>query len=168
MPNVAIEKIRDEDATPPTVFERMMGIAEKIRQRAFEIFQGRGCADGRSVEDWLQAEREVIQCPEAELIEKDGKFRLRMAVPGFGARDVHVTAMPSAIIVRAEAKHKHAKAEGDVYFCEFGQRQLFRRLDLPAPINPDKVTGRLDQGVLHVIAEKRVDVANKVKAIAAA
>src|SRR5262249_7341595 len=154
----AIERVQDEGATPPTLFEHMMDIAEKIRQRAFELFQRRGGADGRSVEDWLQAEREVIQCPEAELIEKGGKFRLRMAIPGFDAKDVHVIAMPAAIIVRAEIKHKHTKDEGEVHLCEFGQRRLFRRLDLPAPINPDKLTASLDHGVLDLTAEKRVDV----------
>src|SRR5262245_35090439 len=150
MTNVAIERMQDEGATPPTLFDQMTAIAEKIRQRAFELFQIRGCGDGRSVEDWLQAEREVIEFPEAELIEKDGKFRLRMAVPGFDTKDLHVTATPTAIFVRAEAKHKHSRNEGEVHFCEFGRRQLFRSLDLPAPINPDKVTACLDHGILDL------------------
>jgi hypothetical protein len=32
---------------------------ERIRQRAQEIFQGRGGAPGHDLEDWLQAEREI-------------------------------------------------------------------------------------------------------------
>jgi HSP20 family molecular chaperone IbpA len=31
---------------------------------------------------------------------------------------------------------------------------VFRRLDLPAPINPDKVTANLDHGVLQLTEEK--------------
>jgi hypothetical protein len=115
----------------------MAAIAAKIQQRAYELFQCRCCADGHSLDDWLQAERGVVQSPEAEFIEKDGKSRLRLAI-------------------------------AEVHFCEFGQRQLFRRLDLPAPINPDKVTATLDRGILHMVAEKTVDAANKIKAIAAA
>src|SRR4051812_7492661 len=117
MSNVAVEKVRDGDATPPTLFERMTAIAEKIRHRAFEVFQCRGCTDGRSVDDWLQAERDTVQCPAAELIEKDGKFQVRVAVPGFDSKDVHVTAMPMGLIVEAESKHEHNKSEGDVYYC---------------------------------------------------
>src|SRR5262245_56067604 len=120
MPNVAVEKFRDTDAVPPSLFDQMKALAERIRQRAFEVFQCRGCADGRSLDDWLQAERDIVQSPEAELMEKDGKFRLRMAVSGFDAKDVNVTAMPTTLIVRAEAKHKHEKSEGEVHFCEFG------------------------------------------------
>jgi len=167
MPNVAVEKVRDADAMRPSLFEPVLAIAEKIRRRAFEIFQGRGFADGSHLDDWLQAERDIIQSTEAELIEKDGKFCLRMAAPGFDAKDIHITAMPATLIVRAKARHQHEKNEGHVQFCEFGQKELFRALDLPAPINPDKVSASLDQGILQLTAEKAVDSANKVKAIGA-
>ena len=39
MSNVAVEKVRDGDATPSTLFERMTDLAEKVRQRAFENFE---------------------------------------------------------------------------------------------------------------------------------
>jgi HSP20 family molecular chaperone IbpA len=167
MSNVAIEKIRDTDALPPSLFEQIMATAEKIRQRAFELFQKRGDGGDRSLDDWLQAERELILSPESELIEKHGNFRVRVAVPGFDTKDIHVTAIPGALI-NAQAKHNHEPSEGDVYFCEFGRRQLYRQIDLPAPINPDKVTANLEHGVLQLTAEKAVDSENKVKAIGAA
>ncbi len=168
MPNVAVVKVRDADAMRPSLFEPVLAIAEKIRRRAYETFQRRGCADGSHLDDWLQAERDIVQATEAELIEKEGKFCLRMAVPGFDAKDIHVTVTPTTLIVRAEAKHQHERNEGHVHFCEFGQKELFRALDLHAPINPDKVTASLDQGILQITAEKTVDSANKVKAIGAA
>lgn len=34
---------------------------EKIRARAYEIWIRNGCQEGRDQEDWLQAEREVMQ-----------------------------------------------------------------------------------------------------------
>ena len=166
MSNVAIDRVRDKDALPPSLFEQVMTTAEKIRQRAFEVFQRRSDAGDRSLDDWLQAERDIVQATEAELIEKEGKFCLRMAVPGFDAKDIHVTVTPATLIVRAKASHQHERNEGHVHFCEFGQKELFRALDLPAPINPDKVTASLDQGILQLTAEKTVDSANKVKAIA--
>jgi HSP20 family protein len=168
MSNVAIEKVREGDASPPTLLEQMTELSEKVRNRAFEIFERRGRADGRSIEDWLQAERDLIQFPETELVEKDGKFQVRVAVPGFENKDIRVTATPTALFVRAEAKQENEKKDGDVYFSEFGRKQIFRRLDLPAPVNVDKVTASLDDGVLNLAAPKRVDVANKVKAISAA
>jgi HSP20 family molecular chaperone IbpA len=168
MSNVAIEKVRDGEATPPTFFERMTAIADRIRQRAYDVFQCRGCADGHSLDDWLQAEREIMQSPETELVEKDGKFQVQVAVPGFDSKDIHVTATPTALFVEGESKHEQRKSEGDVYFSEFGQKQLFRRLDLPAPINVDKVSASLEGGILRLTAPKTVDPANKVRALSSA
>jgi Protein of unknown function (DUF2934) len=33
---------------------------EAIRRRAFQIYQQRGMADGLDVDDWLQAELEIV------------------------------------------------------------------------------------------------------------
>jgi HSP20 family molecular chaperone IbpA len=168
MANVTVEKVRDREATPPTLSERLRGIADKVRQRAFEVFQCRGCGDGRSLEDWLQAERDIIQSPEAELTEKDGKYRVRVVIPGFALEDIRVTATPTTLFVEAETRHEHEKTDEDVHFCEFGQKQIFRRLDLPSPINVDKVTATLDQGILQLTAPKAAESTSKVKIAGAA
>ncbi len=34
---------------------------EQIRRRAFEIYEQRGREDGHDLEDWLQAESEIVQ-----------------------------------------------------------------------------------------------------------
>jgi hypothetical protein len=34
-------------------------LADKIRRRAYDIYLDRGSEDGRDLEDWLQAEREL-------------------------------------------------------------------------------------------------------------
>ena len=33
---------------------------EQIEQRAYDLYLGRGCADGFDVQDWLQAESELL------------------------------------------------------------------------------------------------------------
>ena len=35
-------------------------IEERIRRRAYELYQGRGGADGNATDDWLQAKKEVL------------------------------------------------------------------------------------------------------------
>jgi hypothetical protein len=32
-----------------------------IRRRAYELYQQRGCMDGNDLDDWLQAESEVLE-----------------------------------------------------------------------------------------------------------
>ncbi len=38
-----------------------INLAEEIRHRAYELSENRGFASGHETEDWLQAEREVMQ-----------------------------------------------------------------------------------------------------------
>lgn len=168
MSQVAIEKVGEKQVANASVFEEIKALTERIRERAFEIFQGRHGVDGFATEDWLNAERDLLFTSESELVEQDGKFEVRMSAPGFDPTDVKVTALRDALIVNAESTHKHDRKEGNVRFCEFGQKSLYRRFDLPEPINLDKVTADLNRGVLHLTAVKaKSEDASKQKAIAA-
>jgi hypothetical protein len=44
-----------------------VNILDKIRQRAFEIWEAEGCPDGRDVEHWKRAEAEVAAAEEAQV-----------------------------------------------------------------------------------------------------
>jgi len=87
-------------------------------------------------------------------MEKDSGFQLRLAVPGFTEKELKVTALPDALVVSAEATHHHEQDDGEVRFCEFSDKQLFRRFNLPQPIDVDKVTAQVEKGILLVTAAK--------------
>ncbi len=167
MANISIARVKEKGVESPSLFEEMKALAERIRHRAYELFQRRRDTEGSPVDDWLKAERELIRAPESDLIEKNGQFQLQVAMPGFDANEVHVTAFPDTVTVRAESAHRHETNEGDLYFCEFGEKTLFRKFDLPAPIDLDKVTAYLEKGVLQVSAAKAVSAPNKATATAA-
>src|SRR6185437_10581718 len=145
MPQVAVEKIDGKDTADKSVATEMTTLADRIRQRAFEIFEHRGASGGSAMNDWLSAERDLFRVPESELMERDGKFVARISAPGIEPSDVTVTAMPDALIVKGSTSHTHEHNDGDVRFCEFDQRTIFRRFDLPEPINVDQVTANLDK-----------------------
>jgi len=102
----------------------------------------------------VQAERDVVWSPAAELVDNAKEFKARMAVPGFDAKEIRVSATPDALIIQAEASHTHDRKDGNVRFCEFSAKQLFRRLPLPESVDVEKVTASLDKGILQVIAPK--------------
>jgi HSP20 family molecular chaperone IbpA len=62
--------------------------------------------------------------------------------------------MPDALVIQADATHTHEGKSGDVCFCEFSEKKLFRRLQLPASVDVDKVTASVDKGILEVTAPK--------------
>jgi len=152
MASVTIQK--QAGTLPDTLQQEMNAITDEIRNRAFSLFERRGLMPGLDLEDWLQAEREVVWAPASELIENKNDFHAQIALPGFEAKELEVTATPNALVVRAESTHTHEGKEADVRFCEFSGKKMFRRLDLPADIDVDKVTASLDKGILEVTAPK--------------
>ena len=48
--------------TPPTDYKPLPDLPEDtIRKRAFDIYEQRGKQDGQELDDWLEAEREVLE-----------------------------------------------------------------------------------------------------------
>jgi HSP20 family protein len=153
MSTVAIQKFSEDKASEP-FFKQVNRLFDRVRQRAFSVFEEGGFRPGRDIEDWLAAERETLWSPPVELIENDKEFRVRVAAPAFEAGEIHVMAWPDAVIVQAESQHKHQKVEGEVRISELGSRSLYRRVELPSPIDLDKTTATLDKGILYLMAAK--------------
>jgi len=154
MSQVAVYKCKNSETTFQTLLEQVKVITDSIRQRAFNLFQSRNGRNGSDVDDWLQAERDVVWSPASELIDDDKEFRARVALPGFAAKEIQVSAMPDALVIQAGATHTHEGKSGSVCFCEFSEQRLFRRIDLPASIDVDQVSASLDHGMLQVTAPK--------------
>ena len=161
MSQVAIEKVPGNRPAESSTLDEVKTLSDRIRQRAFELFERRGGISGSAMDDWLSAERDLFRIPESELVERDGKFEARISAPGFDPADVHVTALPDALIVKGSSTHRHDTTEGAVRFCEFDQKTLFRRFDLPEPINVDRVTANLEKGVLELTALKSKPTADQ-------
>ena len=154
MSNVLIKKIKDPTIGGHSLFEELENLFAQIRERAYSLFQQRGGSEGGDLDDWLRAERDLLWTPPADLIDKGDELRLRLAAPGFEANEIEVTALPGTIVVRAESKQEREQQEGEVLVSEFSSRKLYRRFDLPAPIDPEKMTAKLEKGVLRIAAPK--------------
>jgi hypothetical protein len=42
-------------------FEQPLDLEEEVRRRAYELYEQRGKEEGHDLEDWLQAESELVQ-----------------------------------------------------------------------------------------------------------
>jgi len=154
MANVAVQKVEKEGPEPLPIFKAIAKRLDRVRQRAFEIFEKRGSKIGHELDDWLKAEDEVFGWPAAELAEKDGKYEAQITLPGFDPKEVEVTVTPSEIIVHAETRHEKEIKEGNVLWTEFGSNDVYRRFELPARIDVDKTSATLDNGMLRISATK--------------
>ena len=137
---ILVEKVRETAALPRPLLEEMESISANIRSKAYELFLMRGNSPGSDVDDWLQAERQLMWLPDTELSEKEKEFQVRIDMQGLEPKDIHIIALPNSIVLHAEPKSRESK--------------LLQRLDFPAPVNPDRVTAKLDKGILQVVAPK--------------
>jgi hypothetical protein len=49
-----------KSASSATEMQISTGLEEQIRYRAYQLYEQRGNADGYELEDWLQAEAEIL------------------------------------------------------------------------------------------------------------
>lgn len=164
MSNIPVRKIRETKDV--SLFDQIDRIFDEVRRKAFALFEQRGGETGRDLDDWLRAERELLWAPPAELVEKDTEFRTRIAAPGFEAKDIQITVLPDSIVIEAESSHKEEEEKGAVHFSDFRSRRLFRRVELPSPIDVDRVTATLEKGVLRLVAAKAAQPQAKKVAVA--
>ena len=163
MANITIQKILNE--TPPAISQELSSIFDEIRNRAFDLFERRGSAPGQEVNDWIQAEKELFFVPQAELSETDAEFKITVAVPGYEAANVQITAQPNEILLRGNAGERIEKNDEKVSYSEFAEKSMYRRFPLAAPIDVKRTTATIENGILTVTAPKeKAEAANKAAA----
>jgi len=143
-----------------SILDELNQLQDRIMKRAFEIFDSNGREFGSDLENWLQAERELVWKPAIELEEQDNQFRLQIATPGVDPKDIDIEVTPDHVLVKAECQHEHKQEKGEVHICEFTSGNMFRSVHLPKKIDPDKVKAEFKNGVLTLTA----DIAQEVRA----
>src|SRR4029077_11735370 len=119
-------------------------ILETITKRAYQLFEERGCAHGSDREDWITAEKELLQ---NELNGNTSQFDLFIESP----RDPEVTTIlsmstHSMIVFRSHAQHAGEVGGGP----DVASVHLF-----PEEIDTTKTNVNGVDGLLHVRVLKR-------------
>ncbi len=167
MANVPIQKLEASKPALTPLLEGMKATFDKIRERAFELFERRGGAPGLDVDDWVRAEHELFWVPQAELTETETEYKIKVGVPGFDAKDLDVTVQPQEILVQGRAEQREEKMEQGVSFSEFGSKSLYRRFVLESSIDLGGVSASVENGMLTITAPKAKETTKKVATAAA-
>jgi HSP20 family protein len=135
-----------------SIFDEIDRMNDRIMRRAYDIFTSNGSLFGKDIDDWMQAERELVWRPAVELTEKDDAFYLEVAAPGVDPKELDVEVTPDDILIRADVHHEHKEKKGEVHICEFAHGNLFRSIHLPRKIDPEKVKAEFKNGLLTLNA----------------
>ncbi len=133
---IPVEKVHGSDAS--RIAEETQALTDQIRQLAFHLFESRGSSDGRDLDDWLTAERQLVLKAEPEMMERNGRFEIHLPVAGCNPEDIRVTALPASLVIQSK-----------------GDKKLLKTIDLPDRIDVDKTVARVDRGVIYVTAVRQ-------------
>jgi HSP20 family protein len=154
---------------PASTFDHTLGeLYSKVSSRAYELFAQRGYAHGNHFDDWVRAESEILQPVPVEITDHDDTLTVRAEVPGFAPKDLEVKVEPARLLIRGESEKNTQRQSGKTIYSECQKNQIFRLVNLPTKVNPDKVNASLQEGILHITLPKATTVkANKVEVRAA-
>ena len=153
MPELKVQKVPAPDDRTLPIFAEFDELVDRIRLEAYNLFAQRGAGEGNALDDWLTAEREVCW-PSAELTERDGEYELKVALAGFEPGEITVTATPREIIVKGAHKQEKESAGEDtkVRWSEFRSNDVFRRVELPMPVDVKQISASFRNGLLQIVA----------------
>ncbi|MEO8051996.1 MAG: Hsp20/alpha crystallin family protein [Acidobacteriota bacterium] len=155
MANLTVRKLENNDAGIVSGLKIPQDRVELVRQRAFDLFERRGRQDGKEIDDWIQAERELFWVPPAELAETDKEVEINVAMPGFDPKEVQVSALPGEILVQGNQEMHSRKKEKGLLYSEFEEKALYRRFEISQPIDIDRITANIENGMLTIKAPKK-------------
>ena len=119
----------------PSVMER---IHERISRRAYENFVARGCVDGHSLEDWLEAERETIikLAPVVSVDPQD--ITVEVLLPEIDLPNLAVHIAPRQFLISSDID------EDGLRICQV--------IDLPYEVSMDGVDAEQTRNMIRVTA----------------
>lgn len=151
---------------PSTFLDEVTELFNKIEKRAYDLFEGRGRKDGRDLDDWFNAESELLKPVQIEIKEEDKELKIRAEVPGFNAEELEINLEPSLLTIKGSQKKEAEKKEKGAVYSETREKEIFRRVTLPVNVVPEGADAKLKDGVLEISAPKTAE-ARKIKVAAA-
>jgi HSP20 family protein len=136
------------------LFDRIQELSNSIARRAFEIFENRGRALGRDLEDWLRAESEFLHPIHLDMAESGDAFAVRAEVPGFSAKELEVGVEPHRLTISGKRETSKEHTSKKTIYREQCSDQIYRAINLPGEVDTSKVTATLKNGVLELLMPK--------------
>jgi HSP20 family molecular chaperone IbpA len=142
---------------PANILEqRKSEIQNMIARRAYQHFEHRGRVPGHELEDWEQAETELLVYPcRHDLKESAEAIILHAELPGYFTGDeLKVSVEARRLMVSGERKISVLCGDAKGTHSELRWQHIFRAHDLPADVDPSKATATLKGTMVEIVLPK--------------
>lgn len=108
-------------------------------------------------DDWVKnLYKKVTAIPAINVIETDSEYDMEMAVPGLTKEDLNVQVDENYLNISMEKKTEteHKTEKKNYLRREFSTQQFFRSFELPENVDKEKITAKVENGVLKIALPK--------------
>ena len=98
--------------------------------------------------------REFAEMP-IDISETDNEIIVRADLPGFKKDEVSIRATEDSLEIEAEHKEKRIEKNERFYRAERKVGKVFRRIQLPEPVDYENARARMEDGVLTIVLPKK-------------
>lgn len=143
-------------AVPPArpsiqdMFNEADRLSREIAGRAYRIFINRGSGPGAAMDDWLQAESELLTPLPVEVIQSRDTIRLRAKAPGFTVKDIRIAVEPLRCVIAGRMKSDQQQSNVDRRSSKATERRICRIVQLPEEVRPDAAVFDVRSGVIEL------------------
>ena len=147
--------------------EQTRRVQEAVARRAYEIFDSRGSASWHELEDWRQAESEVLRPRCSGQMSLNDALWVGADAAIFEEGTVEIWVAPRKITICGKPRVSNVNAHRKHIGLHSVGEMIFHALDLPVEIDPSRVTAKFNGSSLEILLRK-VQAKPKQEARAAA
>ncbi len=104
--------------------------------------------------EWNPQNATFSQVPPVNIVENDTNFQVSLAVPGKSKKDFEIAVEDGVLSIAAQEKEEKVVEKGKFTRKEFGFNAFKRSFTLPESVDPTKIDGRYEHGVLELTLPK--------------
>ena len=143
------------------LLSRKNEIQNVIARRAYELFKGHGSVNGHDIDDWIEAEVEVVRTYRHDLKESAEAIVFKAELPcSFTADQLNVSVESRRLMVNGGRELDVICGGNTPAHMEKRAQRIFGVEELPVDVDPSRATARLKGDTLEIVMP-RVAVDNK-------
>jgi HSP20 family molecular chaperone IbpA len=141
--------------------QRKTEIHNMIARRAYELFEYRGRVPSHEIDDWVQAESELVYPCCHDLKESADAIILHVDLPGsLTADQLTLSVEPRRLLLSGDKEISVLCGDASDTHWEVRWQQIFRVHDLPTDVDPSKATATLGGHAVDIVLP-RASAANE-------
>ena len=137
---------------------RQHEIHDLIARRAYQLFESRGRRHGHDVNDWVDAELELLYPCRHQLKQAAGAIVFLAELPGsFTPDQISVSIEPRRLTIGGEREFDVICGGSQPAHTEKRTQRIFLVEPLPVNVDPSRVATRLDGDTLAIVVHKAAE-----------